>query len=95
MLCQWNSALLLHFHPTAVAGDEGLRKFDSFVQTFISLDGIQLQMNVVDAETLRAAQREPGKYRDLVVRVWGFSTYFVDLSPQYQEEVIARTAHRI
>jgi len=94
MLCQWNSALLLHFHPTAVAGEEGLSKFNSFLRTFISLDGVQLQMNVVDAETLRAAQREPETYRDLVVRVWGFSTYFVDLSLQYQEEVISRTEHK-
>jgi formate C-acetyltransferase len=95
MLCQWNSALMLHFHPTALAGEGGLIKFDSFLRTFLSLGGIQLQMNVVDAERLRAAQREPEKYRDLVVRVWGFSTYFVDLSSGYQEEVIARTAHGI
>ena len=95
MLCQWNSALTLSFHPTAVAGDEGLRKFESLLRTFLSLGGIQLQMNVVDAETLRAAQSEPEKYRDLVVRVWGFSAYFVDLSPGYQEDVIARTMHAI
>jgi len=95
MLCQWNSALTLSFHPTAVVGDEGQSKFESFLRTFLSLGGIQLQMNVVDAETLKAAQREPEKYRDLVVRVWGFSAYFVDLSPGYQEDVIARTMHDI
>ena len=95
MLCQWNSALTLSFHPTAITGEEGLRKFESFLQTFLLLGGIQLQTNVVDTETLRAAQREPEKYRDLVIRVWGFSAYFVDLSPGYQEEVIARTAHTI
>lgn len=95
MLCQWNSALTLSFHPTAIAGEEGLKKFESFLQTFLLLGGIQLQTNVVDTETLRAAQRQPEKYRDLVIRVWGFSAYFVDLSPGYQEEVIARTAHSI
>ena len=95
MLCQWNSALLLHFHPTALMGKEGLEKLTHVLQTFISLGGIQLQGNVVDAEVLRAAQQQPGDYRDLVVRVWGFSAYFVDLSLGYQEEVIARTVHMV
>lgn len=91
MLCQWNSALLLNFHSSAMAGEEGISKFESLLRTFIALGGIQLQTNVFDRGTLRAAQREPEKYRDLVVRVWGFSAYFVDLSEKYQEEVISRT----
>ena len=51
------------------------------------------QTNVLDAETLRDAQRHPEKHRDLMVRVWGFSAYFTDLTPDFQEHVIRRTAH--
>ena len=93
ILLQWNSALMLHFHPSAVSGKEGLKKFESLLRTFHSLGGTQFQTNVVDPKILRAAQREPEKYRHLVVRVWGFSAYFVDLSKKYQEEFIERTAH--
>jgi len=95
MLCQWNSALLLNFHSSAVAGQEALQKFEHLLKTFVSLGGVQLQTNVFDVETLRAAQHEPEKYKNLVIRVWGFSAYFVDLSKQYQEEVISRTLHDI
>jgi len=83
ILLQWNSALMLHFHPSAVTGKEGLKKFESLLRTFHSLGGTQFQ----------TAQREPEKYRHLVIRVWGFSAYFVDLSKEYQEEIIERTAH--
>ena len=55
--------------------------------------GQELQINVVDTEMLRAAQKNPEQYRDLVVRVAGFSEFFVNLTPEMQEEIIARTAH--
>jgi len=93
MLCQWNSALLLNFHPSAVAGDEGLRSFQYLLSTFFDLGGIQLQTNVLDVEALKAAQQEPEKYRNLVVRVWGFSAFFVDLSKKYQDELITKTVY--
>ena len=95
MLCQWNSALTINFHPTAVAGEDGLRNFEMLLKTFFAMGGIQLQTNILNVEILRIAQREPERYRDLVIRVWGFSAYFVELSRQYQDEVIARTAHTI
>ncbi|OPZ80258.1 MAG: 4-hydroxyphenylacetate decarboxylase large subunit [bacterium ADurb.Bin429] len=63
------------------------------MKAFLTQGGFELQVNVVDAETLRAAQAHPDQYRDLVVRVAGFSEYFTLLSPAMQEEVIARTAH--
>jgi formate C-acetyltransferase len=56
------------------------------------MDGHHIQFNVVDAETLREAQREPQLHRDLIVRVAGYSDYFCDLSKELQEEIIARTA---
>jgi len=55
------------------------------------MDGHHIQFNVVDAETLREAQKHPDNYRDLIVRVAGYSDYFVDLTPELQEEIIRRT----
>ena len=58
------------------------------------MDGHHIQFNVVSADTLRKAQRHPEQYRDLIVRVAGYSDYFIDLSPALQEEVILRTEHQ-
>lgn len=55
---------------------------------------VLIQFNVVDAATLRAAQRNPQQYRDLIVRVAGYSDYFCDLGPALQDEIIARTEHQ-
>jgi pyruvate-formate lyase len=57
------------------------------------MDGHHIQFNVVDVETLRAAQANPEEHRDLIVRVAGYSDYFCDLSETLQEEIIARTEH--
>jgi formate C-acetyltransferase len=57
------------------------------------LDGHHIQFNVVDADTLRDAQRHPDQYRDLIVRVAGYSDYFCDLGEALQEEIITRTEH--
>jgi formate C-acetyltransferase len=63
------------------------------VRTYFKLDGHHIQFNVVDAATLRAAQANPQDYRDLIVRVAGYSDYFCDLGEALQEEIIARTEH--
>ena len=55
------------------------------------MDGHHIQFNVVTAETLKAAQKEPDKHRDLIVRVAGYSDYFCDLTQGLQDEIIART----
>lgn len=68
----------------------GLR---SLVDTFMARGGFELQVNVVDSNTLRRAQRNPEAYRDLIVRIGGYSDYFVGLSPRMQEELIRRTEH--
>ena len=57
------------------------------------MDGHHIQFNVVNADTLREAQKSPEKYRDLIVRVAGYSDYFNDLTPELQEEIIHRTEH--
>jgi pyruvate-formate lyase len=74
--------------------DEGLNKLVQLIRTYFRLDGHHIQFNVVDAATLRAAQKNPQQYRDLIVRVAGYSDYFCDLSPALQDEIIARTEHQ-
>ena len=63
------------------------------VKTYIKLGGFEVQINVVDNETLRNAQAHPEQYKDLVVRIGGYSDYFTLLSREMQEEIIARTSH--
>jgi formate C-acetyltransferase len=65
------------------------------VKTFMQRGGFELQINTVDQDTLLKARENPSEYSDLVVRVGGYSDYFVRLSPAMQDEVIARTAHRV
>lgn len=80
------------FLPSVLAGEEGLEKLAQLVRSYFRLGGHHIQFNVVDTETLRAAQKTPMEYRDLLVRVAGYSDYFVDLDIHHQEEIIARTA---
>ena len=82
------------FHPSAVNGREGFEKLEGFIDAFLELGCLSEQTNVVDGETLRKAQKHPEDYKDLMVRVWGFSAYFSDLTPDFQEHIIARTAHQ-
>ncbi|MBN2469165.1 MAG: glycyl radical protein [Anaerolineae bacterium] len=81
------------FTPQVLAGEDGLNSLVQLIRAYFRLDGHHIQFNVVDADTLRAAQQHPEQYRDLIVRVAGYSDYFCDLSPALQEEIIARTAH--
>lgn len=85
--------LNLKFTPQVLEGDDGLDKLAHLVRSYFKLGGHHIQFNVVSAKTLRAAQAEPEKYRDLIVRVAGYSDYFCDLSEALQEEIIGRTEH--
>lgn len=89
------SAVNMKFHPTAI-GDtpEARSKWVSLIRTYFELGGAQLQPTCVSAEMLREAQRQPEEHRDLIIKVGGYSTYFVDLGREIQDEVIARTEHR-
>jgi len=80
--------------PQLLADEEGIDKLAHLVRTYFRLGGHHIQFNVVDAETLREAQKNPEKYRDLIIRVAGYSDYFVDLDKELQDEIIARTEHR-
>ena len=71
-----------------------MTKLGQLVRTYFRLNGHHIQFNIVDAETLRDAQENPEKHRDLIVRVAGYSDYFVDLGKELQDEIISRTEHR-
>jgi pyruvate-formate lyase len=81
------------FTPQLLATDEGIDKLLHLIRSYFRLDGHHIQFNVVSAETLRKAQANPEEYRNLIVRVAGYSDYFVDLTPELQEEIIRRTEH--
>jgi formate C-acetyltransferase len=81
------------FTPQLLQGEEGLSKVGALVRSYFRLGGHHIQFNVVTAATLRAAQAEPEKYRDLIVRVAGYSDYFCDLTRALQDDIIARTEH--
>jgi pyruvate-formate lyase len=81
------------FAPQVVAGEAGLEKLSQLVRTYFRMGGNLIQFNVVTGDALRAAQREPEKHRDLIVRVAGYSDYFCDLTRPLQDEIITRTEH--
>lgn len=81
------------FTPAALAGDSGPRKLGSLIRGYFKQGGHHVQFNVVDAATLAAAQKKPEDYRNLLVRVAGYSDYFVDLDAKHQNEIISRTAN--
>jgi formate C-acetyltransferase len=82
------------FTPQLLEGEEGIDRLAHLVRSYFRLDGHHIQFNVVTADTLRAAQENPEKYRDLIVRVAGYSDYFCDLTTALQNEIIARTEHQ-
>ena len=86
------SLLNQRFLPNALRGETGIDGLAALVRTYFKLGGHHIQFNVVDTETLRAAQKRPEDYRSLLVRVAGYSDYFVDLDRNHQEEIISRTA---
>jgi pyruvate formate-lyase/glycerol dehydratase family glycyl radical enzyme len=80
--------------PQLLQDEADLDNLVHLIRTYFKLDGHHIQFNVVDAETLRAAQQHPEQYRNLIVRVAGYSDYFCDLGRALQDEIIARTEHR-
>jgi len=81
------------FTPKLVEGEEGINNLVHLVRSYFKLDGHHIQFNIITAETLKKAQKEPEKYKDLIVRVAGYSDYFCDLSEKLQNEIISRTEH--
>ena len=83
--------LNVRFVPNLLRRDEDLKKFASFIRTYFKFGGHHIQFNIVDTETLLDAQKHPDLYKDLLVRVAGYSDYFNDMTEQLQNEIIART----
>ena len=82
------------FTPQLLEGEKGIENLSHLVRSYFTMGGHHIQFNVVNAETLRAAQVNPEQHRDLIVRVAGYSDYFCDLSVALQDEIIARTEHQ-
>jgi len=81
------------FTPQLLADETGIDKLAQLIRAFFKLDGHHIQFNVVSSVMLRDAQKHPERYRDLIVRVAGYSDYFVDLGVDLQNEIIRRTEH--
>jgi len=81
------------FMPKLLEDETGIEKLAHLIRAYFKLDGHHIQFNVITTRTLRDAQRHPEKYRDLIIRVAGYSDYFVDLGKDLQDEIIARTEH--
>ena len=83
--------LNVRFVPSLLKRDEDLCKLASLIRTYFSMGGHHIQFNIVDTDTLLDAQQNPDNYKDLLVRVAGYSDYFNDMTSQLQNEIIART----
>ncbi len=82
------------FTPQIMEDETGQEQVKNLVRTYFHLNGHHIQFNVVTADTLRKAKLEPEKYRDLIVRVAGYSDYFIELTEELQDEIINRTEHQ-
>ena len=88
-------ALNIRFSPKTLQGEESINKMKSMLFSYYDMGGMELQYNIISSDELRAAQKDPEKYRDLVVRVAGFSAYFVELATGLQNDIIARTENSL
>jgi trans-4-hydroxy-L-proline dehydratase len=86
--------LNIKFTPDLVQNEEGIDRLSQLVRSYFKLDGHHIQFNIVSADTLRRAQKNPEQNKDLIVRVAGYSDYFCDLTEALQEEIITRTEHK-
>ena len=83
--------LNMKFNPQVLAGDDAIDKLAHLIRAYFKLDGHHIQFNVITADKLRQAQERPEENRELIVRVAGYSDYFVDIGRDLQNEIIART----
>lgn len=88
-------ALNLRLHPSVLSNESGIAKVRDMTKNYFENGGLEVQYNVVDTETLRAAQKDPSSYRDLVVRIAGYSAYFVELGVDLQNDIISRNENYV
>jgi len=86
-------ALNLKFEKNGVKGERGLAALCGLILGYFKKDGMQVQINILDSDILRAAKADPSRFPGIVVRVAGYCAYFNDLQPDVQDEIIARTCH--
>ena len=90
MLVQWNYCVMVNYLASAFRANEGKEIFKALLSGYFESGGLQHQPNVLDVEVLKKAQLNPEGYKDLIVRLWGVSSHFVDLPRELQDEMIAR-----
>ena len=82
--------LTIELHDSVFRSEESIRKVAGLIQTYLRLGGHQLQINAVNREVLQDAKEHPEHHKNLIVRVWGWSGYFVELEEAYQDHIIRR-----
>ena len=95
IMCDNGTLLNQKITPQVMRELSGLRKLTDLVRLYFEYKGQHVQFNVASAETLRDAQKNPDKYPDMLVRVAGYSAWFVSLDPKIQDDIIARTEQTI
>ena len=89
--CAGGEVLDMKFHPSALSTEEGRDKFIALLKSYCKVGGMQVQINVLDNKVLLDAQAHPENYRDLMVRIWGFSAFFTQIAKHGQDHIIARS----
>ena len=85
--------LNLRVQRDLLASDAGLKLYAALIRSYFALGGMHLQISLLDSAAMKAAQHDPEKHRDLIVRIGGYSEYFVNLDPVFQDTIIKRTEH--
>ena len=85
----------MKLHPASIKGNMGSAKMLDMIRSFMDNGGFHIQFNVVGQDILRCAQERPEEYRSLLVRVAGYSAYFVELSREVQDDILSRTVNTL
>ena len=89
-LVRWNFCVMINYFASVFQGNEGKTVFKTLLTNYFKAGGLQHQPNISDADLLKKAQQNPEQYKDLIVRLWGISSRFVELRRDLQDEIIAR-----
>ena len=87
------TTLNMKLDPAVFEKEDGFKRLADLIRVFVDQKIFEVQINVISSDTLRAAQKEPDKYKDLVVKVAGYNALFVELHKETQDSIIARTGH--
>ena len=85
-----SGALNLRMQPVLFAGQDGLQRLSELLRTYFDMGGLQVQLSFASVQELREAQTDPERYRDLMIRITGYSAAFVDMTREAQDEIIRR-----